>query len=57
VRKYQADKTLTVWKIALLEKLIVAQLVKKFLDFMECKISLPCSQYDVIVPEVLSSGI
>jgi hypothetical protein len=49
--KYQVDIELTTRKKVLLEKRVVAQLVMKFLDFMECKISLPCSQEYAIGPE------
>lgn len=49
------DKSLTAWKIVLLEKLRVAQLVKKFLDVMESKILLPSSQDEVILDITPSS--
>jgi hypothetical protein len=49
------DKSLTAWKIVLLEKLRVALLVKKFLDVMESKILLPSSQDEVILDITPSS--
>jgi hypothetical protein len=41
---YLSESTLILWKRTLIEKLIVAQLVKKFPALMEPEDLLPCSQ-------------
>jgi len=48
--KYIISNTLTPWSRAYPEKLIVAQLVKKYLILMEHKGSLPCSQQPATGP-------